>query len=414
MKSVVLFTRYFPFSFNSEEFILQELETVHNNYEITIVPFSRVGEECRGIPKGIKVNTALCDMNKFEVFIVLLEMFFSKYFWKSILSRDFFKTCKLLSEKLYYVKILFGAQSVKHIVKNNRIKYNSTTVFYSYWLTFAPLGLAYLKAEGVINNKVVARTHGYEIYEKGDVNPNSYPHFPMRDYTYKWIDNVYSISQKGIDILRKNYISYSDKYKISHLGVSSFMSNINKKQENIINVLSCSYLYPLKRVPLIFKSLYEYSKVDLDIKIKWYHIGTSRDDNNRGLELLKSMIKQTDNFEIHLLGQMPNADVLKFYKNHHLDVFINLSTTEGIPVSIMEALSAGLAIVATDVGSNNEIVTANVGRLLDVNFSQNDFNEALSDVIYNLEMMSAEAINEYNKHWNTYINYTDFYEEITK
>jgi glycosyltransferase involved in cell wall biosynthesis len=47
-----------------------------------------------------------------------------------------------------------------------------------------------------------------------------------------------------------------------------------------------------------------------------------------------------------------------------VDVFINISMSEGVPVSIMEAQSFGLPVIATDVGGTKEIMTATNGILL--------------------------------------------------
>ncbi len=50
-------------------------------------------------------------------------------------------------------------------------------------------------------------------------------------------------------------------------------------------------------------------------------------------------------------------DLMLFFKENSVDLFINASITEGTPVSIMEAISCGIPIIATDVGGNPEIVS---------------------------------------------------------
>ena len=46
------------------------------------------------------------------------------------------------------------------------------------------------------------------------------------------------------------------------------------------------------------------------------------------------------------------------------DLFVNMSLSEGIPVSIMEAISFGIPIIATNVGGNAEIVNDETGVLI--------------------------------------------------
>ena len=65
-----------------------------------------------------------------------------------------------------------------------------------------------------------------------------------------------------------------------------------------------------------------------------------------------------------------------------MDYFINLSDSEGIPVSIMEAMSVGIPIIARDVGGNREIVTNNNGCLLE----GDEINLTIYEYILNREV----------------------------
>lgn len=55
-------------------------------------------------------------------------------------------------------------------------------------------------------------------------------------------------------------------------------------------------------------------------------------------------------------GIVDNAELLERYSSHHFDLFVNVSESEGLPISIMEACGTGLPVVATDVGGTKEIV----------------------------------------------------------
>lgn len=57
-------------------------------------------------------------------------------------------------------------------------------------------------------------------------------------------------------------------------------------------------------------------------------------------------------------GWTDNQNVISYYIENHPDAFVNLSYVEGIPVSIMEAMSCGIPCVATDTGASSEIVQA--------------------------------------------------------
>jgi glycosyltransferase involved in cell wall biosynthesis len=69
----------------------------------------------------------------------------------------------------------------------------------------------------------------------------------------------------------------------------------------------------------------------------------------------------------HLHGWVDNRDLIEFYRNNPVDIFVNFSTNEGVPVSIMEANSFGIPAVATDVDGTGEVcISGHSGLLIEV------------------------------------------------
>ena len=62
---------------------------------------------------------------------------------------------------------------------------------------------------------------------------------------------------------------------------------------------------------------------------------------------LKSKVDSfPDNIQVILKGWVPNKKVIEFYRTNPVNLFLNFSFQEGIPVSIMEAISFGIPILA--------------------------------------------------------------------
>ena len=86
-----------------------------------------------------------------------------------------------------------------------------------------------------------------------------------------------------------------------------------------------------------------------------------------------------NNIKINFLGKLEKEKVMNFYLTNHVDLFLNTSISEGIPVSIMEAISFGIPILATNVGGTKEIVNNTTGFLIDAEFKPENIAEIIDN-----------------------------------
>lgn len=61
-------------------------------------------------------------------------------------------------------------------------------------------------------------------------------------------------------------------------------------------------------------------------------------------------IQEIVNVAYNFVEYLNNEEVYTFYRNNRVDVFLNVSESEGVPVSIMEAMSCHIPTIAPDVG----------------------------------------------------------------
>ena len=80
-------------------------------------------------------------------------------------------------------------------------------------------------------------------------------------------------------------------------------------------------------------------------------------------------------------GRVDNVQVRSFYRDTFVNVFVNTSSSEGVPVSIMEAQSAGIPVIATAVCGTPELVNENDGLLLPADPEPVDVAAALGGTI---------------------------------
>jgi glycosyltransferase involved in cell wall biosynthesis len=99
-----------------------------------------------------------------------------------------------------------------------------------------------------------------------------------------------------------------------------------------------------------------FEQLDFDAELWLCGGGTDKEDFLLKLRILAP----TRNQAIRTLG--PRSDVSKLLQETH--VFALISNFEALPISIIEAMSAGKAIVASDVGGVSELIVSGVNGLL--------------------------------------------------
>lgn len=103
------------------------------------------------------------------------------------------------------------------------------------------------------------------------------------------------------------------------------------------------------------------------------------------------------------LGNVPNNQIIDFYKQNNIDCFITTSESEGLPVSIMEAESSGIPIIATDVGGISEMI-ANNGILLPANPTREDVAEAIIKIMQSSSHDKRNMSNSSRLIWEKYFD----------
>lgn len=105
------------------------------------------------------------------------------------------------------------------------------------------------------------------------------------------------------------------------------------------------------------------------------------------MPLFQSFIKQNGLEEnIHLLGERPDSEtVVTAY-----DIFLTTSQYEGLPYAPIEAMRAGVPILATNVVGNSELVIEGKnGYLIDLEWSK-----SVEEKLYKAAKMDAQMIKE--------------------
>jgi len=407
-KTLILLTESYPFLY--EEFFLDdEIGIIAKRFEkiIIITKEQNNPNYIRHLPSNVFVNTYSQKVT-IDIKIFGLLSFSKIFFWKEIfyIIKNFklkliFHIFKIMYMDIVKARIL--TRFINIIVRKNRYE-SQNIIFYSYWHDYKSLALALLKKENK-DFKCISRSHGWDIF----FDRHPIPYLPFKKNIVLSLDQTYSISLAGkMEFLRLLGSQFENKISISRLGkTSTRVCNVQKKEDSVL-FCSCSFLLPLKRIHLIIDILAQLQFK----KIKWVHWG----EGELRKELEEYAKQKISHVEFCFKGIVKNSEILEFYHNNYVDLFINVSESEGIPVSIMEALSAGIPIIATDVGGTSEIVNKKFGFLINKEFDVNVIAQVietyLSSSLENQLHYRQNAFDFWKKSYNADINYNKFADEL--
>src|SRR5690606_24886438 len=113
---------------------------------------------------------------------------------------------------------------------------------------------------------VFSRAHRYDLYE--EFAPLGY--LPEREYLLQHLDEVFPVSQDGVQSLVRKFPNYSNKITVKRLGTFS-TNTISKFNRDKLYIVSCSIVRKVKRLDLLIEALAELEKKE--VPYHWTHIG---------------------------------------------------------------------------------------------------------------------------------------------
>jgi glycosyltransferase involved in cell wall biosynthesis len=413
-KILILFSYFYPYS-DYDNYINSEIEILSENFsKIYLIPINLEGQIMRTIPH----NSILIN-HPFEIenisFKDKLKAFFSlTLFWE--LYNTFIKRKKkfsVISLKIItvsFLKINHYKKKLLEIINNENNSTKKDIYIYSYWM------LENAVASGLVkrmhpNVRAFSRAHSLDIYfERHSIN-----YIPFSDKIYVLLDAVYFISEMGRNyFIKAHNIANPSKLHVSRLGTNRANAIPEYLPQEVLRIISLSWILPLKRIELIIDSLQKIST----IKIHWVHIGAYYPDKFESLKKYAgNKLSLNKNITYELKGDMKNDEISNYLSKEFFDVFISASATEGIPVSMMEAMSFGIPVISTNVGGVHEIVEDSYnGFLLDANPTAGSIAQKIT-AFYNLDktakqILRKNAIYTWDTKYHAIKNYENFVQEF--
>ncbi|WP_440963593.1 glycosyltransferase [Massilia sp. GER05] len=358
---ILVVTTSYPYGRN-EAFIKAELEYLAQCFaHVELVPgfYSRdAAPRPTSLPVNLDYANARWGMKRRFMLVSSFLGGLWRYAWLDDARRVMrgahrWENVKELARALYRAR-LFERFLVEQVQYANK----KIDIVYFYWMFPEIAGAIRFRNVYQPSLKVVSRAHRGDLYE--DKRSGGYA--GLRQGVLAGIDAVFSISDHGRAYVAREHPAAARKCFTARLGVDDPGFENAQPHEEALSVVSCSFVVEEKRLHLIVDAIAHLLEAAPSLSVRWTHIG----DGGLFEELQAYAQSKLGGMraEVVFTGYLAQEDVMKLYREQTFDVFINVSSSEGIPVSLMEASSVGIPMVATDVGGNSEIVNESNGILI--------------------------------------------------
>lgn len=279
---------------------------------------------------------------------------------------------------------------------------------YVYWNDVAAYAACLAKKNHLIG-KVISRAHRYDAYEEH----RPYGYMPLKRQFLDSFDKIFLLSTEAKKYYETCY-GFDERFlDVSPLGVLIPLSMSDVTPAGELHLISVSFCVPVKRIEKIVDSVYLVALEKPDLKIHWTHIGDGPLKEKMAAKA-KEVFSATRNVSFSFEGGLDNADVVRFYQEKAVDLFINVSESEGIPVSIMEAMAAGVPAIATSVGGVPDLVNAQNGCILSSDPALDEIKAALIQMAVKAKDIEIRrsAREQVAKHFSAEANYRRFIKRL--
>lgn len=414
---VFIFTYKSPFS-QVPEFVENEVAYWPDEVPVYLLSLAdRTKQKIENFNGYRNINAQSVSPISLKLILKIIWYSFNFNFFRAIVQSFFKKPIRNIISRIY---ALIQFEFVKHRYRFglnellNEISDKDKILLYSYWL--GPASLAAIEFKKKFNDKniwVVSRAHGSDIYSYSHEN-NYIPYIKLN---INKIDSLFCISHHGREYIQNKFHIKSNNIEISHLGIPDHNSSlkISVKSKDYFHIVSCSYLSSVKRVHYIIEAL---ENLETSKQILWTHLGGGPLQEEI-TNLIQLKLSKKTNITTNITGNVSNQIIIDFYKQNNANLLVNVSLSEGIPVSMMEAASFGVPLVGPKIGGIEEIIIENYnGFLLDRNSVitelafRIDYIMNLTDWQYNQMCLNSRKVfiekfsanNNYPNFINTLIN----------
>lgn len=382
-KRIAIFTAAFPY-YPGEQFLEEEMAVwgeFGGKVDVDIFPYA-LNDIPRDIPGSFGVDGAFSKGSRWFRLIALFFALVTPLFWKEVFASGLpkkgglWRAVDVLRSVAAYHAFLFRVRLNKNL--------GGYDVAYFYWSDDRSLAGEFLRRAGFAKS-VVSRAHGADLYEERRRGG----YMPLKRRFNGAYNRLYLLSESARQYALSKYAYSSSSLSVSPLGVK-IPEAMAAPSKDEFHILSVSFCIPVKRLPLLIDAIHQVAEAWPAARLRWTHIGGGP-LHEQIKELARMTLSAHGNLRYDLPGTITTEQIRQFYEGDQIDLFLNVSQSEGMPVSIMEAMSYGVPVIAPDVGGIQHMLDDSTGMLLPAGSSAEKVAESI------LAMQSIHLSSNYQR-----------------
>lgn len=198
-----------------------------------------------------------------------------------------------------------------------------------------------------------------------DIDPSGPFGFLLESYKTVFLQRVLRHAKRIICLSEEQKISIAKKYRIPEENITIIPNGVSDQfftpklfpQKKRPTILFVGRLSPQKNIPLFLQAIHQlHHTVTVEI------VGDGEERKN-----IEALIERLHLTNVTLLGEKSGKELRKRYQQ--ADVLVMTSRKEGLPLVLLEAMAAGLPIIATDIPGIHQTL-ADAGILVHPSNSQ--------------------------------------------
>ena len=256
-----------------------------------------------------------------------------------------------------------------------------------------PTGLIALIASILSGSKLVITSHGSDVFKMARIN---YVTRTLTKLCLAMSNKIIAVSSEIKNAMVHDYHLQEKKIEIIDMGVSFFyhqpmisdlnlQNSINQRTNGIIKIAFIATDFELKGGYLILDAMEEIVKNPEYNNIQYIFIGENP-------ELAKHIVETRKlNDYVEFSGYLKHSDTLNKLRN--CDIFLLPSKREGLPISMLEAMSFGLSVIATPVGAIPDVIDHDYDGIIVDKIDKSRLNNALRKLMADPELRKTIGMN---------------------